>query len=105
MLTFAQVIVVLRRWAVFWGLVRAVEGENAGTAYRRLRIWLARPRVRAAVIGLVAMEMVAAGSWIYTVHGTHLYRLGDEWVAMLRGQTIVYVGVCSKDGSQPIAAW
>lgn len=98
MLIIAHVMAVLRRWGIFWGVVRPVEGEDSETVFSQMRQWLARPRVRQVVIGLVAIEMVAAGNWIYTAHGTHLYQMGDQAVGAMRGQTIVYAGVCGKDG-------
>jgi hypothetical protein len=100
MLIIAHVMAVLRRWGIFWGVVQPVEGEDDETVFSRMRGWLALPRVRRVVLGLVAIEMVAAGSWIYTAHGTHLYRLGDQAVGAMRGQTIVYAGVCGKDGGE-----
>jgi hypothetical protein len=99
MLIIAHVMAVLRRWGVFWGILRPVEGEDTGTVFGLIRSWLARPRVRMAAIALVAIEATAAGSWIYFEHGRHLYQLGDQAIGRLHGQTIVYSDVCDKSGT------
>ena len=98
----AQIMATLRRWGVFWGLVTPVEGEDADTIYRRMRLWLSQPRVRAAVMALVMVEIAAFGSWVYVAHGTHLYRLADQTVGSLRGQTIVYAGTCDRTGQDRV---
>ena len=95
----AQIAETIRRWAVFWGLARPYEGEDADTFLRRLRGWLARPGVRLAVTALVALEIGAFSSWVYFAHGEHLYRLADQTVGAMRGQTIVYAGVCDRSGA------
>ena len=74
----------------------ADEGEEAAeTLLGRLRAWLARPRVRAAVFALAAVEAIAVGGWAYVVHGTHLYQLGDEAVGRLTGHPVVYAPACN----------
>jgi hypothetical protein len=98
-LIFAHIMATLRRWAVFWGLARPYEGEDADTIFRRIRQWLARPGVRLAVTALIALEIGAFGSWVYFAHGTHLYRLADQSVGAMRGQTIIYAGVCDRSGA------
>ena len=98
MLIIAHVMATLRRWGVFWGVLRPVEGEDADTIFRRMRGWLARPAVRMAVLGVVAIEAVAVGSWIYFAHGAHIQQLGDQAIGALRGQTVVYADVCDRNG-------
>jgi hypothetical protein len=99
MLIIAHVMATLRRWGVFWGVVRPVEGEDDETIFRRLRQWFGRPRVRMAVMALVAVEAVSVGSWLYLAHGTHIRQLGDQAIGSLKGQTIVYAEVCGPGGA------
>ena len=94
----AQIAATLRRWGIFWGVVRPDPGEDADTLVRRMRQWLARPRVKAAVFAVVAIESVAVGSWTYIAHGSHLYRLGDEAIGRLTGHQVVYAKVCTPKG-------
>ncbi len=94
----AQIMATVRRWGVFWGLVKPVEGEDADTIYRRIWLWLARPTVRKVVMALMLVEISAFGSWLYLAHGTHLYQLADQTMGTMRGQTIVYAGVCDRAG-------
>ncbi|MES2492897.1 MAG: hypothetical protein V4579_06400 [Pseudomonadota bacterium] len=98
----AQIMETLRRWGVFWGVVRPLEGEAADTLYHRARAWFARPRVRAAVMAVVVVELAALGSWVYVAHRTHLYRLADQTAGSLRGQTIVYAGTCDRTGQERV---
>ena len=102
-LILAHIMATVRRWAVFWGLAKPVEGEDADTVYRRLRRWLARPRVRMVVTALIALEIGAFGSWVYFAHGTHLYQLADQTQGAMRGQTIVYAGVCDRSGAERVS--
>lgn len=102
-LILAHIMATVRRWAVFWGLAKPAEGEDADTIYRRLRTWLARPRVRMVVTALIALEIGAFGSWVYFAHGTHLYRLADQTAGAMRGQTIVYAGVCDRSGAERVS--
>ncbi len=95
----AQIMETVRRWGVFWGVVRPQEGEEADTIYRRVWRWFARPRVRAAMMAVVLVEFAAFGSWVYVAHGTHLYRMADQTVGSMRGQTIVYAGTCNRSGA------
>lgn len=102
-LILAHIMATVRRWAVFWGLAKPREGEDVDTIYRRMRAWLARPQVRMVVTALIALEIGAFGSWVYFAHGTHLYRLADETVGAMRGQTIVYAGVCDRNGADRVS--
>ena len=99
----AHIMATVRRWAVFVGLARPFEGEDADTIYRRIRAWLARPRVRTVVTALIALEIGMFGSWVYFAHGTHLYRLADQTQGAMRGQTIVYAGVCDRSGAERVS--
>lgn len=95
----AQITATMRRWGIFWGVVRAEAGEDADTMLRRVRQWLARPRVRQAVFAVMAFEAVAVGSWVYDAHGGHFYRLGDEAIGKITGHRVIYAQVCTPDGS------
>lgn len=101
-LILAHIMATLRRWGVFWGVVRPLEGEDTETIYRRIRLWLARPRVRRVVMALVLIEIAGFSSWVYFAHGTHLYRLADQTVGTMRGQTIVYAGTCDRTGQDRV---
>lgn len=90
----AQITATIRRWGVFWGVVRPYEGEEYDTVYRRIGAWLHQPRVKAAVFAVAAVEFVALSGWVYVAHGAHLYQLGDQLAGAARGQQIVYAQVC-----------
>lgn len=94
----AQIMAMVRRWGIFWGVVKPVEGEDADNVYQRIKAWFALPKVRAAVFAIAAIEFAAFGSWVYLEHGEHLYRLGDQAAARMRGDRVVYAGVCAPDG-------
>lgn len=97
-LIFAQIVAVVRRWGIFWGVVAPHEWENPETVFNRVSTWLARPKVRRAVFAVAAAEFALLGGWVYFAHGTHLYQLGDQALGSLRGEHIVYAGVCGRDG-------
>ena len=94
----AQITATMRRWGIFWGVVRPEPGEEAETLLRRVRQWLARPRVRQAVFAVMAIEAVAVGSWATISHGSHLYRLGDEAIGRITGHQVIYAAVCTPEG-------
>lgn len=99
----AQAMAVLRRWGIFWGVVRPVAGEDADTVYQRIGAWLARPAVRRTVTVAAAVELMVLGTWVYQEHGTHLYRLADQGIGQLRGERIVYGEVCTPgDETDPV---
>lgn len=98
-LIFAHFMAMVRRWGVFWGLVRPDEYDSPDTALRRLRGFLARPRVRIVAGGLLALEIAALSAWAWTAHGTHFYRLADEMLGKVHGQTIVYNDMCGSNES------
>ncbi|MEJ5978901.1 hypothetical protein WG901_19765 [Novosphingobium sp. PS1R-30] len=101
-LLLAHIVALLRRWGMFWGIVQVPADVEFDTAYARLRRWLALPRVRLAVAALLVVEMAAFGSWLYVAHGNHLYRIGDQAIGQLRGQTIVYADVCGSKGTRSV---
>jgi hypothetical protein len=59
----AQAMAMLRRWAVFWGLMPVPEGEVADTIFTRIAAVLRRPRVRMTVAALLMVELAGVGSW------------------------------------------
>jgi hypothetical protein len=97
-LILAHVVATVRRWGIFWGVVRPHEWEDTETVYARIGAWLARPPMRRAVFAAAMIEFALLGSWVYLAHGTHLYQLGDQALGRLRGEQIVYAGVCTRDG-------
>lgn len=101
-LIFAQIVAVVRRWGVFWGVVRPHEWENPETVLDRLAAWFARPTVRRAVFAVAAIEFAVLGGWVYAAHGTHIYQLSDQALGTLRGQEIIYAGVCGRDGKDRV---
>jgi hypothetical protein len=94
----AQCIATLRRWGMFWGIVRVPEGETAATLFSTLRAYLLRPAVRATVSALVVVEIMAASSWIYVAHGTHIAQLADISWERLHGRQVIYGKMCGSDG-------
>ncbi|GAC1577079.1 MAG: hypothetical protein NVS3B5_08970 [Sphingomicrobium sp.] len=93
-----QIAATVRRWGIFWGVVRPEAGEIHDTLAQRVRQWLSLPRVKSAVFAVAALELVGVGSWAYVAHGSHLYRLGDVAIGHLVGREVVYVGVCNRSG-------
>lgn len=96
----AQFVAMVRRWGIFWGVVQPRAHEDDDTIYRRIKIWFGRPVVRRTAFLLAAVELALLGGWTYTEHGAHLYRIADQTVGKLRGQTIIYVGLCSPDSKE-----
>ena len=96
----AQFVAMIRRWGVFWGVVTPRPGEDADTVFRRLRGWFARPTVRRTAFALAAVELALLGGWTYIEHGAHLYRIADQAMGKLRGQTIIYAGLCSPGSKE-----
>jgi hypothetical protein len=90
----AQCVATLRRWGMFWGIVRVPEGETAATLFSSMRAYLARPAVRATVSALLAVEIIAASSWIYVAHGTHIAQLADIGWERLHGRQVIYSKMC-----------
>lgn len=90
----AQLVAMLRRWGMFWGVVAVPEGEVVDTAWSTVRGWLDRPRVRIAVTILALVELGFVANWIYFEHGTHIYQIADQTMSAFRGEQVVYVGRC-----------
>ena len=94
----AQITATVRRWGIFWGVVRPVGNEELyDTALRRMAGWLRRPGVRKAVFTAAALEFAALSGWVYVAHGDHVYQFADQFAGAMRGQQIVYAGKCGKD--------
>lgn len=69
----AQAVAMLRRWGMFWGVVRPRAGEESvDTIYSRIAAWLARPGVRRVAVALLTLELAGFGTWVYAEHGEHL---------------------------------
>ncbi len=91
-----QLVALLRRWGIFWGLVRAREYEDGGhTALAWAKAHVASPRAKQGLALAVLLEIGLLGSWTYSRHGAHLYRLADVAVSRLHGERVVYVGICT----------
>jgi hypothetical protein len=101
-LILAQIVATVRRWGIFWGVVRPHEWENPETVFNRIAAWLSRPRVKRTVTALAAIELALLGGWVYTAHGTHIYQIGDQALGRIRGETIVYSPICDNDGRDRI---
>jgi hypothetical protein len=99
-LLLAQFIAMLRRWGVFWGVVQPRDYEDSETIYQRIKGWFARPAVRRTAFALAAIELAMVGGWTYVEHGAHMYRIADQAIGKLRGQTIIYAGLCSEDSKE-----
>lgn len=91
----AQAMAMMRRWGIFWGVVRPDVGEDAETIYHRIGAWLRRPMVRRGFAAAAAVELVLLGGWVYTEHGTHFYQLADQGIGKLRGERVIYGSVCT----------
>lgn len=98
----AQAVAMLRRWAVFWGLMPVPEGEMADTVYTRLAALLRRPGVRLALGALLVAELTGAGTWLYVAHGAHIAQLADIGWSRLHGERVVYAGVCGPKGDSSL---
>ena len=91
-----QLVAMLRRWGIFFGVVtpnRYEDGGNTLLAWSRRR--LANPTLRRGLGAALMIEIGLMGAWVYQAHGAHLYRLADESWSRLHGERIVYVGVCT----------
>jgi hypothetical protein len=98
----AQAMAMLRRWAVFWGLMPVPEGEVADTVFTRIAAWLRRPSVRAGIAALLLVELTGVGVWLYVDHATHIAQLADIGWSRLHGQHVVYADMCGMDGQQSV---
>jgi hypothetical protein len=94
----AQAMATVRRWGMFWGIVRIPEGEVADTLAARWRGWFAQPVVRWTALALGCVELLAVGTWTYVRHGEHIAQLADMSWSRLHGQHVVYAGMCGMDG-------
>jgi hypothetical protein len=94
----AQCIATVKRWGMFWGVVKVPEGETAATLFSTMRTYLAAPKVRAAISAIAAAEIIALFSWIYVAHGTHIAQLADIGWQRLHGRQVIYAETCGKDG-------
>ena len=93
----AQAVAMLRRWGIYWGVVRPDADEQATTVYQQIGAWLAQPSVRRIVTVAAGVELAVLGTWIYTPHGTHLYQLADQGIGQLRGERVIYSGICTPE--------
>lgn len=91
---FAQFMAMVRRWGMFWGLVPVPQGETADTLVDWMRRTLQRRAVRMAVTSALVFELVAASTWVYVQHGTHLTQLADVGWSYLHGRKVVYAEAC-----------
>ena len=91
-----QLVALLRRWGIFWGLVRAnpyEDGSNTLLAWVRRRV--RSPAARRGIALAVVIEIGLFGAWVYEAHGAHLYRLADIGLSRLHGERVVYIGLCT----------
>lgn len=98
----AQAMAMLRRWAVFWGLMPVPEGQVADTAFTRLKTWLRRPRVRIGMAALLVAELSGASLWLYLAHGAHIAQEADIVWSRLHGQHVIYADICGPKGGDSV---
>lgn len=98
----AQAMAMLRRWAVFWGLMPVPEGEVADTAWTRTVSWLRRPRVKMGIAALLAAELVGVGAWLYLDHRQHIVELADIGWSRLHGERVIYADMCGPNGEDSV---
>lgn len=96
----AQLVAMLRRWAVFWGVLPVPDGETPDTAMTRMAAFLARPRIRQGVAALIACELVLLGGWVTLAHGDHIAELADIGWSRIHGEQVVYAGICNSEGDR-----
>ena len=94
----AQLVAMVRRWGIFWGVVSPQAHEDNGNVLGWLRARFASRGARRGLAVALMLEMGIAATWVYTAHGAHLYRLADEGVARLQGRRVVYIGLCTPNG-------
>lgn len=92
----AQFVAMLRRWAMFWGLIPVPAGEDVDTIFRRLSGWMARRDVRLALGTLVVVEFAMLGGWIYLDHGAHMLNAARDVRAGIARQGDFYADLCSE---------
>lgn len=98
----AQAMATLRRWGMFWGIVRVPQGDVADTLAARLRGWFARPLVRRTAFALIVVELLSVGSWAYLRHGDHIAQLADIGWSRLHGEHVVYADMCGRNGDTSV---
>lgn len=92
----AQCMAMLRRWGMFWGIVRVPQGEVADTLYTRIAAWCARPRVRQFAVVLLAFELAGVGGWLYVEHGAHLAAIASAVAGTAHAEP-PEAGICRGD--------
>lgn len=95
---FAQCMAMLRRWGMFWGIVRVPQGEVADTLYTRVAAWSARPRVRLVVVTLLAFELAGVAGWVYVEHGAHLAAIASAVAGTAHAEP-AEAGICRGDAA------
>jgi hypothetical protein len=98
----AQAMAMLRRWAIFWGLMPVPEGEVADTVFTRIAGWLRRPTVQMGIAAMLVVELTGVGSWLYLEHGAHIAQLADIGWSRLHGQHVVYADMCGLHGEERV---
>jgi len=96
----AQLMALLRRCGVFWGLLPTPAGEVADTAYTRLAAWARKPAIRPAIAAALALELGAGGAWLYVEHGRHIAKEADIAGSWLCGEWAAIAAACSETGDR-----
>lgn len=98
---FAQAMAVLRRWGIYWGLVRAgPEEQDLPTLLGAIRRILARPAVRTVILAVALVEMGGVATWLYVDHGDHIADIVGNTLAPAATAKTDAVKICGdKDGT------
>ncbi len=93
---FAQAMAILRRWGIYWGVVKPELNEtDLPTFGKSLRAVLARPAVRTAIIAIALLEVSSVSLWLYRDHRDHIAEIGSAALAQNVTWQLRDVKICS----------
>lgn len=100
----AQVVAVMRRWGIFWGLLKPRDYEARGTFLRWLGVCWQKPVVRGVVAGAMAFELALGGAWLISAHGPHLLGLSRSAFARTTIMPRYAQSICGHADGRRLAA-
>lgn len=97
---YAQALAVLRRWGLYWGVVRPDIGETGYSTFAgSVRTLLARPLVCAGVGLLMIAELGGVAAWLYTDHWDHVVGIMGIASAAQAEHSPTQIRICSASDS------
>jgi hypothetical protein len=93
---FAQVMAMVRRWGIYWGVVRPDENEeDLPTLGKSLRALFAKPAFRTAIIAVALIEIGSASIWLYSDHRDHIAQIGRSAFSLGTALQTGEIKICS----------